>query len=181
MKKITVTELEQALKGGPSTIQVVDVREPAEYDSERLEGARSLPLSSLRADQAGLSPQEPLYVLCRSGARACQAAEAFERAGYRDVRVLDGGLRAWVEAGRPVLRRSGGVWSLERQVRFAAGLLVLIGTALGLMVHFYWLGLAAFVGAGLVFAAVTDTCGMAMLLARMPWNQRPAGQTCRRP
>ena len=170
MKKITAHELESRLRG-PAPAQIIDVREPVEYQTERLEGVRSLPLSGLDPESTGLAKEEPLYVICRSGSRACQAAESFEKCGYKDVRVLEGGLKAWSEAGKPLVVGVSRIWSLERQVRFAAGLLVLTGSVLGLTVHFYWLGLAAFVGAGLVFAAVTDTCGMAMILARMPWNQ----------
>lgn len=174
MQKISVNELESKLKE-PSRIQIVDVREPVEYEAERLDAARSLPLSGLKPESvAGLSKDETLYVLCRSGSRACQAAEAFEKSGYRDVRVLEGGLKAWADAGLSLTKGASRVWSLERQVRFAAGLLVLIGAALAWTVEISWIGLSAFVGAGLVFAAVTDTCGMAMLLARMPWNQRGA-------
>jgi hypothetical protein len=83
---------------------------------------------------------------------------------------VEGGTQAWDQAGLPVIRGEKTI-SLERQVRIAAGLLVVSGTALGAFVHPYFLGLAAFVGAGLVFAGITDTCGMGMILARMPWNQ----------
>ena len=75
--------------------------------------------------------------------------------------------------------RGAKVISLERQVRIAAGLLVLVAVTLGWLVHPAFLGLAAFVGAGLVFAGVTDTCGMGLLLARMPWNRvKDCGATC---
>lgn len=177
MKKITVSELESRLKD-PAGALIIDVREPVEYQAERLEGTRSLPLSNLKPELAGLAKDVPLYLICRSGSRAGQAAESFEKCGYKDVRVLDGGLKAWSDAGKPLVLGVSSVWSLERQVRCAAGLLVLIGAALAWTVDISWIGLPAFVGAGLVFAAVTDTCGMAMILARMPWNQRAA--SCRR-
>ena len=91
---------------------------------------------------------------------------------------VDGGTNAWVEAGLPVERGKQTI-SLERQVRIAAGLLVLTGAALAFFVHPYLIGLSAFVGAGLVFAGVTDTCGMGLLLARMPWNRAaPGPATC---
>ena len=87
---------------------------------------------------------------------------------------VEGGTLAWDQAGLPV-SRGRKVISLERQVRIAAGLLVLTGAVLALTVHPWWAGLSAFVGAGLMFAGITDTCGMALMLARMPWNQvRPA-------
>jgi hypothetical protein len=85
---------------------------------------------------------------------------------------IEGGTLACVEAGLPVVRGKKAI-SLERQVRIAAGLLVVTGSALGYFVSPYWIGLAAFIGAGLAFAGITDTCAMGMMLARMPWNQVP--------
>ena len=87
---------------------------------------------------------------------------------------------AWTEAKLPVVKGESKIWSLERQVRFVAGFLVVLGGVLALAVHPYFVGLSIFVGAGLTFAAVTDTCGMAMILARMPWNQQKAA-TCDAP
>ncbi len=110
--------------------------------------------------------------MCRSGNRAKQAAERLARKGFTDVHVVEGGMLAWTEAGLPVVKGESKVWSLERQVRFVAGLLVVLGAGLSIAAHPYFIALSAFVGAGLVFAAVTDTCGMAMILARMPWNQQ---------
>ena len=171
MKKINVTDFEKELTGG-SEAQVVDVREPAEYASEHLKASTLVSLSNINADALKIfSKVKPLYVLCRSGNRSCKAADRFEAMGFGDVRVLEGGLKSWIEAGKPVERGSSKIWSLDRQVRFAAGTLVLAGVFLSWRVHPYWLGLSAFVGAGLVFSGVTDFCGMAMLLARMPWNQ----------
>ena len=111
-----------------------------------------------------------MYVICRSGSRGRQACEKFLAAGFTDVANVEGGTQACVEAGLPVVRGKKAI-SLERQVRIAAGSLVLLGVLLGWLVHPAFLGLSAFVGAGLVFAGVTDTCGMGMMLARMPWNQ----------
>jgi rhodanese-related sulfurtransferase len=153
---------------------LIDVRTPAEFREVHAEGARSIPLNRLdpgaiiasRGDRAG----EPLYVLCQTGGRARKACEQFAAAGYPNAVVVEGGTLAWERAGLPVVRGRKAM-SLERQVRVAAGALVLLGTALGAFLHPGFLAVAAFVGAGLVFAGITDTCGMAMLLARMPWNQ----------
>lgn len=91
---------------------------------------------------------------------------------------VEGGTLAWEGAGLPVVRGRR-VISLERQVRIAAGALVVAGVLLGWLVHPAFLGLSAFVGAGLVFAGVTDTCGMGLLLARMPWNRiEKCGPSC---
>jgi rhodanese-related sulfurtransferase len=125
---------------------------------------------------SGRNGSEPLYVICRSGSRGKQACEKFLAAGYTNVVNVEGGTQAWDQAGLPVVRGKK-VISLERQVRIAAGLLVLLGAILGFVVHPYFIGLAAFVGAGLTFAGITDTCGMGMLLAKMPWNQVPKTPT----
>ncbi len=155
-------------------VDVIDVRTPAEYREVHAEVARLVPLDALDpakvlAERTGES-EEPLYVICQSGNRGRKACEAFLAAGYRNVVNVDGGTKAWEAAGLPVVRGKKSI-SLERQVRIAAGSLVLLGTALGAFVHPGFLGVAAFVGAGLVFAGVTDTCGMGMLLAKMPWNR----------
>ncbi len=155
-------------------IDLIDVRTPAEFEEVHLLHARNIPLDQL--DPAALiqsrsdSAQEPLYLICQSGSRGRQACEKFRKAGFLHVVNVEGGTRSCIEAGLPVVRGRKTI-SLERQVRIAAGLLVLLGVVLGWFVHPAFFALAAFVGAGLVFAGVTDTCGMALLLARMPWNR----------
>ena len=164
-------ELQQTGSG----IELIDVRTPVEYREVHVPFARNVPLDQLDAAQvtAGRSAaSQPLYVVCRSGSRGKQACEKLQAAGYTQVVNVEGGTLAWDQAGLPVVRGTKAM-SLERQVRIAAGSLVLIGSLLGAFVNLYWIGLAAFVGAGLVFAGITDTCGMGMLLAKMPWNQVP--------
>lgn len=162
---------EKIQQGQPVTL--IDVRTPLEFQEVHAQVARNEPLDRLNveriANQHG-DPNEPIYVICRSGSRARQACERFQAAGVTHVVNVDGGTQAWDAAGLPVVRGKK-VMSLERQVRIAAGALVVFGAALGYFVHPAWIGLSAFVGAGLVFAGVTDTCGMGLLLARMPWNQ----------
>jgi rhodanese-related sulfurtransferase len=157
-------------------IDLIDVRTPVEFREVHVEFARNVPLdqldpAALMQDRNGTA-NEPLYVICRSGSRGEQACEKFLKAGFSNVVNIEGGTLACVEAGLPVVRGKKAM-SLERQVRIAAGLLVVTGAALGYFVNPYWIGLAAFVGAGLAFAGITDTCAMGMLLARMPWNQVP--------
>jgi rhodanese-related sulfurtransferase len=155
------------------TVELLDVRTPAEFREVHVSFARNVPLDQLgkaTISSTRKSAALPLYVICHSGGRARQACEKLMRAGHLNVVSIEGGTQAWVAAGLPVVRGKA-VMSLERQVRIAAGLLVLVGTVLGYFVHPYWLGLPAFVGAGLAFAGITDTCGMGMLLAKMPWNQ----------
>lgn len=155
-------------------VELIDVRTPVEYREVHVGFARNVPLDQLDATQlaAGRNGSEPLYLICRSGSRGKQACEKFLAAGYTNVVNVEGGTQAWDQAGLPVVRGQKAI-SLERQVRIAAGLLVLVGSALGAFVSPYWIGLSAFVGAGLAFAGITDTCGMGMILARMPWNQVP--------
>jgi len=155
-------------------IDLIDVRTPVEFREVHVGIARNVPLD--RLDPAALmqgrngSVNEPLYVLCRSGSRGQQACEKFLTAGFSNVVNIEGGTLACIEAGLPVVRGRKAI-SLERQVRITAGLLVLVGALMGLLVHPAFIGLSAFIGAGLVFAGITDTCGMGMALARMPWNQ----------
>lgn len=155
---------------------LIDVRTPVEYRELHVDFARNVPLDSLdvqaemNAHRAKFAADEPLYVICRSGSRGQIACNKFEAAGFQNVVNVEGGTLACQKTTLPLVRGKKAM-SLERQVRIAAGSLVLLGLALGYFVHPYFMGVSAFVGAGLVFAGITDTCGMGMLLARMPWNQ----------
>ena len=157
---------------------LLDVRTPAEFLESHIEGSVSCPLSNLDPDyiRSLATTKTSCLVICRSGNRARQAVEKLRSFGLPSLCVLEGGLQAWEASGLPVLRGQKMI-SLERQVRIAAGTLVFIGSVLGYSAHPAWIGLAAFVGAGLVFAGVTDTCGMAMVIARMPWNNRAKNST----
>ena len=173
-------DFSQLLQAG-RRIEVIDVRTPAEFREVHLQVATNVPLDrldprSVMASRDG-SNTTPLYVVCKGGSRGKQACEKFLAAGFTNVVNIEGGTEACIAAGLPVVRGKKAI-SLERQVRIAAGLLVLIGAGLGAFVDPRWIALSAFVGAGLVFAGVTDTCGMAMLLGRMPWNQVRGGATC---
>ncbi|HUG90784.1 MAG TPA: rhodanese-like domain-containing protein [Planctomycetaceae bacterium] len=174
---ITPRRLSELRESG-APVELIDVRTPAEFGEVHVDFARNVPLDAL--DPASFphngNGHEPLYVICRTGNRAAKACEKLAAAGRPNVVNVEGGTQAWADAGLPVVRGRKAM-SLERQVRIAAGTLVLIGVLLGWFVHPWFLALSAFVGAGLVFAGVTDTCGMAMLLARMPWNRRPACRT----
>jgi len=170
---ITPEQLKQADDKG-ERVELIDVRTPAEFREVHVSFARNVPLD--RLDPAAIRAElgekcaNPLYLICRSGARGKQACEKLAAAGMTNVVNVEGGTLACEAAGLPLVRGKKTI-SLERQVRIAAGALVLVGAVLGLLVHPYWVGLSAFVGAGLIFAGITDTCGMAMCLARMPWNQ----------
>lgn len=169
---ISPKQLHDAVQAGQA-VELIDVRTPVEFREVHVSFARNVPLDRLDAAQVAAmrnGSSQPIYVICRSGSRGKQACEKLASAGFTNVINVEGGTQAWDQAGLPVVRGQQAI-SLERQVRIAAGTLVLIGSALGALVSPYWIGLAAFVGAGLVFAGITDTCGMGMLLARMPWNQ----------
>lgn len=170
---IEAKDLKQAREAG--NVRLIDVRTPAEYGEVHIEGSLLMPLDRLDPSAVKAGSGDCVLV-CRSGKRAAQAMDKLEAAGCGNLRVLEGGVTAWEQAGLPV-KRGKAVMSLERQVRVAAGLLVLVGVALGVWVHPGFLGLAAFVGAGLTFAGLSDWCGMAMLLAKAPWNRGPADQS----
>lgn len=175
MKIIAPSELQKAA----GNALLLDVRTPAEFESAHLEGARLEPLDRLEPEavRAALQPGRICVTICQSGGRARKAAEKLEAAGVPEVSVLDGGIGAWIAAGFPVVEGRKTI-SLERQVRIGAGLLVLAGVALGTWVEPWFYALSGFVGAGLIFAGITNTCCMGMLLARMPWN-RTGGGCCR--
>lgn len=172
-----ITPADAARLGTPSDTVWLDVRSPMEYREVHLAGSRLIPLdamdgSSLASELTG----KKVVIICRSGQRAKRAAATLAAAGVGDLAILDGGVLAWEAAGLPVNRGPAGL-SLERQVRIAAGMLVLSGVVLGTWVHPAFYGLSGLVGAGLIFAGVTDWCGMGLLLARAPWNKCATPQT----
>ena len=152
----------------------VDVRSPAEYRSMRVQGAVNLPLNSIScADVQKLigDKQNPaIILLCGKGGRARKAAEILQ-AGSFNLLVVEGGTNACVEANLPIEKGSSSTISIERQVRIGAGSLVCVGLALGHFVNPNFYFLSAFIGAGLIFAGVTDWCGMGLLIAKAPWNK----------
>lgn len=169
MKKfINVEELSRLIEADMS-LQLIDVRSPGEYASGHLPRAINIPLEQAdsRIDDLG---QGPVALLCQSGARANMACEML-RHHHPNLLIVEGGTQAWIEAGKPVTGTNASRWSLERQVRFIAGLLVLTGSILAIAVSPVWVYLAMLVGAGLTFAGLTNVCGMALLLGKMPWNQ----------
>jgi rhodanese-related sulfurtransferase len=179
MTLITPQQLNDRLQQGEK-LHLLDVRTPAEHSEIHVPGVYLMPLDKLDATRlanlSGFAKNQPLYIFCRSGNRAKQAAEKLEKSGYERCSVVEGGTTAWVDAGLPVTRGTSKVISLERQVRIAAGAIVAIGVLLAYFVNPAFMWLSGFIGAGLVFAGLTDWCGMGMLIAKMPWNQR--GGSC---
>jgi rhodanese-related sulfurtransferase len=158
---------------------LIDVRTPAEFDAGHIPGAVNVPLDELKASLdelcSVLDDHHDVVLVCRSGARAGQAQEALRAAGVPAPAVLSGGIVDWERTGGAV-NRGRQRWELERQVRLAAGSLVVAGIV-GSTVAPKAKWLSAFVGGGLVVAAVSNTCAMGMALARMPWNKRGARAT----
>ena len=169
MKSLSVQESAQKRKEVDS-IPLIDVRTPAEFGSVHAEGAVNHPMESLDVERLRFGKEDEIQVICQSGGRSMKVCQKLEAAGYSNVVNVKGGTSAWQTSGLPVVEGKK-MMSLERQVRIAAGSLIVIGAAIGQFVHPGGFGLAAFVGAGLVFAGVTDTCGMGMMIARMPWNR----------
>ena len=176
--RISVDELARVL-GEADAPLVVDVRLPAEYRAVHVAPSVLLPLDEVARRRDELPRGRELVLVCRTGARARLAAA--ELTGFR-IRVLEGGIVAWQEAGYPVVEGKAHM-SLERQVRIVAGALACIGGLLAVAISPWFGVLPAFVGAGLAYAGVTDRCGMATVLAKLPYNRRGAGGvgTCATP
>lgn len=156
--------------------RVLDVRTAGEFFAAHVAGAEHIPLDSLNAREWARSHNAgaPVYILCQSGGRARKAAAALRSAGVRECAVVDGGLDAWSGAGLPVVRGASRVLPLMRQVQLVIGTVSATGAALALWKNpaFAWIPLAT--GLGLTLAGATGFCGLAEVLARMPWNRRGA-------
>ena len=167
---VSVEKLCAVVSGG-ADFQLIDVREYPEYAAGRIRGARLIPLGQIEQRAAEIDRARSIYFVCRTGRRSGEAQKKLKSLGFEEVINVEGGMVAWEQAGLPVEKQERAPWSLERQVRFVAGLMVLIGVLLSVLVAQPLVWVAGFVGAGLVFAAVTDTCAMGLLLARLPWNR----------
>jgi rhodanese-related sulfurtransferase len=164
----------QTLKQGldRQSVILIDVREPAEFAAEHIPGAILLPLSQFNFDKIPPTSDRQVVLYCRSGKRSAIAAQKLLESGFESVAQLSRGIPAWTEAGYPTVINRNAPISLMRQVQIVAGSLVCTGTLLGAFVSPWFLLLSGFVGAGLVFAGITDTCLLAGLLAKLPYNQR---------
>ncbi|MCH2126461.1 MAG: rhodanese-like domain-containing protein [Pirellulaceae bacterium] len=170
--EITVSELQAK---GPD-IELIDVRTPAEYAAIRVPFAKNYPLDQLAAP--GLVARQatsevPLFVICKMGGRSAKACQQLEAAGLTNVVNVIGGTDAWAAAGYEVEKSGRKTIALDRQVRITAGTVVVTGVVLSAVVEPAWMGLAlaGFIGVGLMFSGITDTCGMGVVLSKMPWNR----------
>ena len=154
------------------TIRILDVRTPAEFETQHIAGAYNVPLDTLAEHSTEIrsTVTAPVVLVCRSGQRARKAEDALRASGMANLYVLDGGMSAWTAAGQPVNHGTPRM-SLERQVRIAAGALAALGGLLALLVHPMFALVPALVGSGLVFAGITDTCTLGMLMSRLPHNR----------
>ncbi len=165
-------------------VELLDVRTPPEYGRARVTGARLIPLAELDPEtflnQRRIT-DAPLYITCQSGTRAAAAVEKFRRAGFNGCILVEGGMEAWMNAGLPVERGETKVLPLMRQVQIVVGAISAVGAAMALWVNIWFAVIPLMTGCGLLFAGMTGTCGMALLLARLPWNRSrscDAGSCC---
>jgi len=171
MSTISPSDLSHRIALGEA-VRLLDVRTPGEFDSAHVEDSVLMPSDTFDADVLGqhIGTDEQVIVICQKGPRASAVIRKMQGAGYQSLTKLDGGVAAWIESGHPIVE-GGGAIGLDRQMRITAGLLILLGMALGTWVHAGFYGLSAFIGAGLIFAGVTDLCPMTSVIARMPWNR----------
>jgi glyoxylase-like metal-dependent hydrolase (beta-lactamase superfamily II)/rhodanese-related sulfurtransferase len=158
-------------KDDEHAVQIVDVRSALEFSGDHIEGAWNIPLEEFEDRVTELTKAKGRIVLtCATGNRAIMAAQILTRRKFKDFRVMDGGMAGWIKQGLPY-KKGRRVLSVMRQIQMIAGLLVLIGVALGTFVNPWFYALSAFVGAGLTVAGTTGFCGMALILNRLPWNK----------
>jgi rhodanese-related sulfurtransferase len=171
---ITPSELRHLLATG-ADVHLIDVRTSAEFDNAHIPGSYHVPLDTLgeHGDELSRHLTHPTVLVCQSGGRARQASQQLATTGLGNLRVLEGGLGSWLAVGGEV-NRGQQRWGMDRQVRLVAGVAVLLSVLASFVVPPLRL-VAGFVGAGLTFSAVTNTCGMAALLAKLPYN---AGAQC---
>jgi len=174
---ITPTELQRRLAPGAPAL-LLDVRTAPEFDAAHVPGAKLIPLEDL--DPAAFLKERgtqeiPVYVLCQSGGRARKAIARLEQAGVRGCVLVEGGTQGWIDAGLPVDRGQSKVLPLMRQVQVTVGLISAAGAALTLAVNPLFAIIPLVIGCRLVFAGISGFCGMALLLAKMPWNK---AQSC---
>jgi rhodanese-related sulfurtransferase len=153
-------------------VTLLDVRESGEYATEHIVGSISIPLSTFNLEKIAQVGGKPIVLCCQSGMRSNQAAQKLLDNGFSDVIQLNGGMSSWKAAGLRTETDRNAPISLFRQVQIVAGSLVAIGTGLGVVVSPWFLLLSGFVGCGLVFAGISNTCAMGVLLSKLPYNQR---------
>jgi rhodanese-related sulfurtransferase len=165
------SELRQLRQEDPN-IRILDVRTGAEFESVHIPGSFNVPLDTLAEHVSRVADLDrPVILVCQSGGRATTAQEKLNTAGKSNLRVLEGGMGAWLTSGGDVVKGEE-KWALERQVRGVAGSIVLASILASLKFPKFRF-LAGGVGFGLLFSAVTNTCAMGVLLGKLPYNRGP--------
>jgi rhodanese-related sulfurtransferase len=170
---ITPQELQRLISSG-TACRLIDVRTPPEFKAAHVPGAFLTPLDDLDPEafaREWAKNSIPLYVLCQSGGRAKHAIEKLQRAGVHGCVLVQGGTDSWIQAGLPVNRGESGVIPLMRQVQITIGFLSALGALLALTVDIRFAFLPLITGCGLLFAGITGFCGLAILMAKLPWNK----------
>lgn len=170
-QKINASTLKQWLEV-PASILLIDVRESGEYATEHIKGAILHPLSGFNPSEIKPKPGQKLVLYCQSGRRSAQAVQKLQTAGFTEIYQLENGLGTWKSNNYSLEKSQNAPISLMRQVQIVAGSLVTLGIILHLTIAPWGIFLSGFVGLGLIFAGVTNTCAMGMLLAKLPYNQR---------
>ena len=177
---ITPRELHDRLATGAAA-ELLDVRTPGEFAAAHVPGAKLIPLDQFDATafcrERG-ADGKTVYVLCQSGGRARKAIEKFQRVGFDNCVLVEGGTQAWIDAGLPVDRGESRVLPLMRQVQITVGLISAVGAGLALLVNPWFALIPLATGCGLLFAGITGFCGLALLLAKMPWNRAEKCGSC---
>ena len=172
-QKAEKTNGKQELSNPREDFLYIDVRTPQEFEGVHISGARNIPLPDLHAyvdELKTLSQERPIMLVCRTQNRVKIAYEYLTNNGLTNCEILEGGITAWVDQGKPVIKGQQRI-SLEGQVRAIAGGMILIGVGLGFTIHSGFFLLPAIVGGGLLHAGLTDSCLMGMLLSKLPMNR----------
>lgn len=176
MKTVDATTLKRWMDSGEAV--VVDVREPAEHAAEKIHGATLVPLGTVTKSAVPCCDGKKLVIHCRSGKRSASACEKLLAEDPNlEVYNLEGGISAWGAAGHTVAASGKFFLPLDRQVQLTIGLMLITGSVLGAVFSPAWFLLTGFIGAGLTLAGLTGFCGLALVMAKMPWNQNVAGAT----
>ena len=169
MKNIGVCDLQDYINEDKEACYI-DVRTQAEFESEHISKFRNIPLDQLETFEKELSEHHTIVFSCASGIRSAKATKQM-KGKVKSALNVEGGLMAWNHAGFPTIKRPSSVISLMRQVQIVVGLSVVLGVALSQLYHINFIWVPAFFGAGLLFAGITNTCALAIILGKMPWNK----------
>ena len=172
MKHVTADEAKELIETGGCKL-LVDVRSPAEFKASHVPGAHNIPLDELEDEITNeVSDKDTtLFLMCSCGNRSGKACEEMESMGYHNVISIEGGIIELKRLGMKIVEEQHHVISIERQVRIVAGSLVLLGLILGFWLHPGYFAIAAVMGYGLVFAGITDSCGLGLFIVKLPWNR----------